>query len=186
MNIAARVSPADKNQQFTPAPIVRFAREVMGSIELDPASSRIANQVVKADRYFTAETDCLTQSLYCNTMFFNPPYGAGLIAPMIEHFVEQWDCEQIGQAIVLVNSSTSAVWYQSLLQRCNRLLLPRKRLQFWNAESMPKDLEQRYQYFERPKGKNRYDSTIFYFGPNTEKFEFSGRSIGVTLRPSIR
>lgn len=40
------------NEFYTPARWVDPARELMGSIELDPASSWLANEVVKAERFF--------------------------------------------------------------------------------------------------------------------------------------
>lgn len=38
---------------YTPKPIIEAARKTMGSIDLDPASSFEANNVVLASRYFT-------------------------------------------------------------------------------------------------------------------------------------
>lgn len=44
-------------EYYTPPEIVDAAREVMGWINLDPASSETANKIVKADSYFEASME---------------------------------------------------------------------------------------------------------------------------------
>lgn len=65
---------SDSNEFYTPAPIVEAARRLMGSIDLDPASCEIAQQVVKAERWFSAEDDGLRFAWERN-VFLNPPGG---------------------------------------------------------------------------------------------------------------
>jgi hypothetical protein len=42
-------------EHYTPAPIVEAARRVMGGIDLDPFSCRLANETVKAARFYSGE-----------------------------------------------------------------------------------------------------------------------------------
>ena len=46
-----------ENEWYTPAAYIEAARAVMESIDVDPASSHVANQIVKATTYYTAEDD---------------------------------------------------------------------------------------------------------------------------------
>ena len=66
------------NEAYTPPEVVKAARRVMGKIDLDPFSCRLANEVVKAERYFHKRA---LSKPWCNLdgsparVFCNPPGG---------------------------------------------------------------------------------------------------------------
>src|SRR2546430_17584816 len=62
------------NEWYTPSKYIETAREVLGSIDLDPASCELANRTVKADKYYTKEDDGLSKEWHGN-VWLNPPYG---------------------------------------------------------------------------------------------------------------
>lgn len=62
-------------EHFTPKWLVEIARYVLGGIDLDPASSEFANQVVKAPRIYTAEDNGLLAPRWDGRVFLNPPGG---------------------------------------------------------------------------------------------------------------
>ena len=57
----------------TPPEIIEVCRAVLNGIALDPFSSAIANQTVKAQKYFTPECDGFEQDWDAPTVFVNPP-----------------------------------------------------------------------------------------------------------------
>lgn len=136
--------------------------------------------MIQADRFFTEEQNGLAQDWTADTLFFNPPYGAGLIGPMIAKFLEE--LPRINQSIVLVNSSTNVEWYQALVRCKDRMLLPGHRIQFWTAEGLPTDPASREAYQTKPKGNNRFAQTLFYFGPNVDRFDALAADLGVSLK----
>lgn len=89
------------DEWYTPAYLVELAREVLGEIELDPASSEAANKTVRAKRYLTEQDDALS-CCWTKTpvsIYINPPGGK------------------------LGNKSMTALFWQRLLDvRCAGLL----------------------------------------------------------------
>ena len=64
---------AGKNDWATPVEVILAARDLMGSIGLDPASSLEANMLVRADQICTKEDDGLSQAWKAYSVFLNPP-----------------------------------------------------------------------------------------------------------------
>jgi hypothetical protein len=65
---------------------IEAARELMGAIDLDPASHEEANRTVKATRFFAAEDDGLRQP-WSGRVFVNPP--GGLVNEFWRKFVSE-------------------------------------------------------------------------------------------------
>lgn len=63
-------------EYYTPEFITDGSREVMGSIDLDPATSKTANHFVKAENIFTAKDDGLAQPWFGN-IWMNHPFHSG-------------------------------------------------------------------------------------------------------------
>ncbi len=67
-----------QNEWYTPDEFLDLARQVMGGIDLDPASSEIAQQRVDAKIYFTQDDDGLNKD-WSGRVWMNPPYEGRLI-----------------------------------------------------------------------------------------------------------
>jgi len=61
-------------EYYTPIEIVNAARKTMGRIDLDPASSHIANTHVSSESIFTIEDDGLAQDWF-GKVWMNHPFG---------------------------------------------------------------------------------------------------------------
>ena len=113
---ALRLLPTRSSVEwYSPADLVEAAREVMGGIDLDPASSLIANETVKATRYFTIDNDGL-QHNWPGRVWLNPPY-AGQAGAFVRRLLDQFN-EHITTAAVLLISAvpTGSSWFQPLLR----------------------------------------------------------------------
>jgi hypothetical protein len=148
------------NEWYTPADYIEAAREVMGSIDIDPASNDIAQETVKAAVYYTAETNGLDKEWRGN-VWMNPPYASDLIGKFIDKLVGE--LPNIEQAIVLVNNATETEWFGKLISRANAVCFPRSRVKFY----MP----------DGKTGAPLQGQAVIYFGEHKERFAevFSGK-----------
>ncbi len=91
---------------YTPPTYVETARRVLGHIDLDPASSAIANLVVGAGCFYTKAQDGLAQPWEGN-VWLNPPYG-DLAPQFVGKVLSEHEAGTVPAAIVLLNSQTTS------------------------------------------------------------------------------
>jgi ParB family transcriptional regulator, chromosome partitioning protein len=115
------------NEWYTPTEYIECARRVMNSIDLDPASNDIAQRTVKADRYFTVADDGLAQE-WQGRVWLNPPYSQPQIQQFIEKLVAEYESGRMSEAILLVNNSTDAKWFQTAAAACSAICFTRGRI----------------------------------------------------------
>ena len=126
------VSYNSGNQEwYTPAEYIEAARAVMGSIDLDPASSEIANQTVKASAYYTAEANGLDKK-WSGNVWLNPPYASDLIGKFIDKLTTERGT--YNQAVVLVNNATETEWFHKLINAASAVLFPKGRVKFYKPD----------------------------------------------------
>lgn len=119
-----------ENEWYTPAEYLHAAREVMGGIDLDPASTREANTIVQAEQFCTIADDGLTQDWY-GRVWLNPPYAQPLIGKFAEKLVDEYVRDNIEQACVLVNNATETEWFLHMASVANAFCFPKTRIKFW-------------------------------------------------------
>ena len=115
---------------YTPGEIVERARIVMGGIDLDPASSGIAQRTVQSGQYYTAEDNGLTKE-WVGRVWMNPPYARDLIGNFISKLIYS---PKVTMACVLVNNATETRWGQDLLNFGRIVCFPFKRIRFLSPE----------------------------------------------------
>lgn len=125
-------SSKNSDEWYTPPHIVELARHAMGSIDLDPASSEIANSTVKAQHYFTQQDNGLTKP-WSGNVFLNPPYS--MVSQFIDYATDQFIFGLIDNAVVVVNASTDTHWFQPLWN--HTIWFPLGRIKFINADGSP-------------------------------------------------
>lgn len=108
-------------EHYTPEPYCLAVHDVMGRVNLDPASCEIANRTVRADRYYTINDDGLKQTWRVSdrtSVYLNPPYGkignASIVAMWITRLIQAYTSGEIAQAILNVKASTAEQWFKPL------------------------------------------------------------------------
>lgn len=119
----------DTYDWFTPKEYIEAARRVMGSIDLDPATCTEANQVVRATKIYTPETDGLSHD-WTGNVWLNPPYSTPHISLFLTKLLEAFDAGRVKQAVALTNNSTDTNWFHILAERFP-FCLTRGRISFW-------------------------------------------------------
>lgn len=126
------------NEWYTPPEYIAAAVEVMGGIDLDPASSETANQKVNASRFYTEDDDGLIQEWY-GRVWMNPPYASELINRFIKKLVNHFKKGDVTESIVLINNATETEWFYELISVASAVTFPKGRVKFWHPrkESVP-------------------------------------------------
>lgn len=156
------------NEWYTPAEDIERARKVLGKIELDPASSDIAQETVKAGRFFTKEQDGLQQE-WTGKVWLNPPYAKGDIEPFVAKLVAEYQAGHVKAAIMLTNNSADTEWFHKAAAHAGAICLTRGRIKFEDPNSA--------------RNAPLQGQAFFYFGPNVKKFVSLYAPTGVVLLP---
>lgn len=157
------------DEYFTPVEIIDAARRVMGAIDLDPASSAIANLRVKASRIFTLKEDGLKQQ-WGGAVWLNHPFGKHTNKPWIAKLCAEYGSGRVTSAISICYASTSEKWFRPLLDfpQCF--------------------IHQRTNYFlpdgTLKKGVTK-GSVVTYFGQDLQRFAREFSKIGTVKVPYL-
>lgn len=137
---------------WTPQKYIDAVYEVMGGIDLDPASCEEANRVIRAKRFYD-ENDNGLLKIWEGRVFLNPPYGDAT-REFAEKFFNDFE-STFDEGIILVNSrATDADWFQPMFEGV--ICFTDHRIDF----NSPNEKET----------SSTHGSCFIYFGPNKEKF----------------
>ena len=186
---------------YTDPAIIEMAREVMGGIQLDPATSEAANRIVKAQDFFYEEHDGLSREWNASSMWMNHPFGIAERAcdpkitgrpcrkvicgkrrhhrqkdyggneAWIRKLVDSWASGQVHRAICICFASMSEEWFRPLLAFPQ--CFPHGRVNYFRPDGT------------KVEGVTK-GSVVTYLGPDTARFARVFSALGTIKVPYIK
>lgn len=150
-----RAQGTGENEWYTPEEYVDTVREFLGGIDLDPASSEVAQKVVQAGRFFTIEDNGLEQD-WAGKVWLNPPYAQPAISHFITKAVDEFNAGNVDEAVVLTHNYTDTAWFHNAATNCSAICFTRGRIGFVSPEGK--------------KAAPTQGQAFFYFGERVEQF----------------
>jgi phage N-6-adenine-methyltransferase len=165
--------PAEsRDEWYTPPTILDPARKVLGHFHLDPASCDLAQEKVKARRYFTKAEDGLAQDWIAESVWLNPPYSQPRLANFIAKLLTEYRAGRVKSAILLVNNGTCAAWFHDAAAAASALCFPRGRIAFYGPDG------------EAGDAGPRQGQALFYYGKNVAAFARRFGELGFVVYPA--
>jgi phage N-6-adenine-methyltransferase len=162
----ARHGWGGSDEWYTPLHYIDLARQVLGALDVDPATCLFAQSRIGAAKYYTKENDGLSQPWH-GRVWLNPPYSR------VEEFVDKLRREiasgNVTAAIMLVNNFSDTAWFHQAASAASALCFPRGRI-FFEREDGPADSPLQAQCF-------------FYYGKDVAGFRKVFASIGLVVTP---
>ena len=160
-----------ENEWFTPERYIALAREVLGEIDLDPATHEQAQKIIRATRFYTKADDGLKQD-WIGRVWLNPPYSQPLIGQFVAKLLMELNAGRTTAAVALTHNYTDAIWFHDAISEADAACFTQGRVKFYE-----------------PSGeiaKPTQGQTFFYYGSDVDMFKREFGRIGVIVRPEDR
>ena len=153
-------------ESYTPAEYIEAARVVLGAIDLDPASSAVAQETVQAAKWYGPDEDGLEQP-WLGRVWLNPPYAYPTVAEFIARLLQAHGVGEVPAAILLTNNNTDTRWWHGAADRAAAICLTLGRINFYKATG---------EITQPTNGQS-----FFYFGEDPESFAKIFRKFGLIV-----
>lgn len=158
----------DRDKWYTPPKYITAVREVMGDIDVDPASHPVPQSWIQAKTFYTETDDGLAQDWY-GRVYLCPPAVRGGVLPFAQKLVDERTAGRVTEAVVLVNNGTDTRWGQLLGVNSDAVCFPQGRIRFLDQARQPTCVPIQGQMF-------------VYLGPNTDRFRKVFQAFGRVMQ----
>ncbi len=169
---------SESSEWYTPQVYLAAVHELMGAIDLDPASNALANRVVNATQYYDKATNGLTKP-WTGRVFVNPPYGqesgASNQGVWSERLIAQYTRGITTEAVLLVNAVTERNWFQPLWDY--PICFTNHRIAFYKEKLAPPAPTHGNAFVYFGKQEQRFVSIFSRFGTVVKRVSFLERDV---------
>jgi len=162
-----RAQGTGENEWYTPEEYIETVREFLGGIDLDPASSEVAQKVVQAARFFTVQDNGLEKEWAARGVWLNPPYAQPAISHFINKAVGEFNAGNFGEGVVLTHNYTDTAWFHLAATNCSAICFTRGRIGFLSPEGK--------------KAAPTQGQAFFYFGDRVDAFREAFEKTGFVV-----
>lgn len=144
-----------ENEWSTPEVYIELARKVLGEFDLDPATNEEAQKLIRAAKFYTAETDGLTKEWH-GRVWLNPPYAPPLMEQFISKMVAEYAAKRVTAGIMLTHNYTDTAWFHEAANAATVFCFTRGRIKFIDPHGN--------------RASPTQGQTFFYFGKSAKRF----------------
>lgn len=166
--IYAKAAFTGDNDWHTPRSYIERVRKFLGIIDLDPATSPLAQKTVKARRFYTAPDDGLSR-YWSGRVFLNPPYSRELLPLFAAKLISEYKAGNVSEAVCLTHNFTDTDWFHTLASAASAICFTRGRIKFLDADGN--------------KASPTQGQAFIYFGRRHRRFAAHFRSVGLVVAP---
>ena len=103
----------------TPDEYLDAARELMGGIDIDPASSERAQERIRAKVYYTKDTNGLDKP-WLGRLWLNSPYDTHVLEQFCKKAISEYRLGNVIEGLILTHTSnTHFDYFQDLMEACS-------------------------------------------------------------------
>lgn len=172
------VYSSESNEWYTPAWVTALAANVMGNIDLDPASSQAAQTIHGANEWYGLDHPDADRrdgllAKWSGCVWLNPPYGRsedGHNAQLWSRkLATEYEAGRVEAGILLVKAALGYNWFEELWRAWPTCLL-RERLSFVRPDGAD-------------DGQSKQATALIYIGPDVDRFRAAFGSYGRVILP---
>jgi len=158
-----RAQGTGENEWYTPFEHIEAARQLLGVIDLDPASSVTAQAVVKAAKFYTLADDGLKHNWH-GRIWLNPPYAQPAIQRFTEMMVREVNAGRVTEAVMLTHNYTDTEWFHIAESVCSAICFTRGRIAFLDPDGRKAAPTQGQAFFYYGKRLKEFSKAFCKFG----------------------
>ncbi len=153
---------------YTPPDLATLAREVLGTIDLDPASDTTGQSLIPARTVYTRADDGLTQPWPGRVWLFPPQDGR--TAAWVAKLLHEYRCGRTTAALLYAGLDLRAPWWQHLAGEAAVCFLPGA-----IRATLPNG---------GPLTRTRMGALLAYLGPDRARFRVVAGGLGAVMEPA--